>query len=213
MPDRFLATVALIVWCVAALVAVLFGLPLLLTLLGVHVDAGLIVSAVAASIALAAAVMAYQSVSRQIASNAEHVNRQIEAHAEAVSKQIAADRFERRRVERIDLVDDAITLVRRLAQAASWYEYWSGRRNSPRNEERAQSARWDFFALETLPICQKLDLLDMPEAAEAVRAVGEQARLVIQPEELLNEELAAASAAKQAEEHARSVLKAALSEV
>jgi hypothetical protein len=52
MSDRFLATVALVVWCVAALVAVLFGLPLLLTLLGVHVDAGLIVSVVTAGIAL-----------------------------------------------------------------------------------------------------------------------------------------------------------------
>ncbi|MDT5332735.1 MAG: hypothetical protein QOF31_4032 [Mycobacterium sp.] len=120
MSDRFLATVALVVWCVAALVAVLFGLPLLLTLLGVHVDAGLIVSVVTAGIALAAALIAYQSVSRQI-----------KANADIVAAQIAADRSERRRAERIDVVDDALTLVDRLAQEALNYEYWSGRQNSP----------------------------------------------------------------------------------
>jgi hypothetical protein len=203
MSDRFLATVALVVWCVAALVAVLFGLPLLLTLLVVHVDAGLIVSVVTAGIALAAALIAYQSVSRQI-----------KANADIVAAQIAADRSERRRAERIDVVDDALTLVDRLAQEALNYEYWSGRQNSPYNEEREQSARRAFFDLETLPIRQKLELLGLSEASEAVEAVWEQTRLVIEPfpEAPFNEERAAASTARQRMEHAKALLKAALSE-
>lgn len=47
MPNRSLATIALIVWSAAALVALILGLPTLLTMEGVHVDAGLIVGALA----------------------------------------------------------------------------------------------------------------------------------------------------------------------
>jgi hypothetical protein len=48
MSLRSLWTVALIVWAVAAVVGVLFGLPLLFTIVGFHVDAGLIVNALVA---------------------------------------------------------------------------------------------------------------------------------------------------------------------
>lgn len=45
---RSLVTAAVVVWSVAVLVAVLLGLPMLLTVTGVHVDAGLIVNALVA---------------------------------------------------------------------------------------------------------------------------------------------------------------------
>lgn len=41
-------TVAVVAWSVAVLVAVLLGLPMLLTVMGVNVDAALIVNALAA---------------------------------------------------------------------------------------------------------------------------------------------------------------------
>jgi hypothetical protein len=46
--NRSLVTVAAVVWSAAVLVAVLLGVPTLLTVMGVHVDAGLIVNALVA---------------------------------------------------------------------------------------------------------------------------------------------------------------------
>jgi hypothetical protein len=62
---------------------------------------------IAAGVALFAAVIAFIAVSRQI-----------NANASTVSTQIAADRSERRRAERLDLVTDAATLVDDLAANA-----------------------------------------------------------------------------------------------
>ncbi|WP_141681983.1 hypothetical protein [Mycobacterium malmoense] len=58
MPNRSLVAAATIVWSVAVLVALLFGLPTLLTMAGVHVDAGLIVNALSAIGAFSAAAVA-----------------------------------------------------------------------------------------------------------------------------------------------------------
>jgi hypothetical protein len=207
---RSLVTVAVVVWSIAVLVAVFLGLPMLLTVEGVHVEAGLVVNALAAGIALSAAVIAFQSVGRQIKANAEDVNRQINAQADAVAAQIAADRSERKRAERIPLVYDAIAVITKLAEYALSYEYWTGVKGSPVNDEEAEKSRQRFFRVETVPICQKLDLVGMSLAAEAVGAVWEQTRLVIDPHPW--EERADVSTARQAEEHAASLLRTALSD-
>jgi hypothetical protein len=55
MSNRDLTTIAVIVWAIAALVAAVIGIPMLLTLGGVHVDAGLIVNGLAAIGAFSAA--------------------------------------------------------------------------------------------------------------------------------------------------------------
>jgi hypothetical protein len=55
MSNRDLTTFAVIVWAIAVLVAVSIGVPMLLTLGGVHVDAGLIVNGLAAIGAFSAA--------------------------------------------------------------------------------------------------------------------------------------------------------------
>ncbi len=210
VPHRSLVTAAVLVWSVAVLVAVLLGLPMLLTVEGVHVEAGLIVNALAAGAALAAAVIAYQSVGRQIKASTANVNRQIEAHEEAVAAQIAADRSERRRAERIPLVYDAIAVVAELAECALSYEYWTGVKRSAVNPEQAEKSRQKFFRVDTRPVCRNLALVDMSLAAEAVEAVWEQTRLVIEPHPW--EQRADVSAAQQAEEHAESLLRVALSE-
>lgn len=48
MPDRSLVTAAVVVWSVAIFVAVFLGLPMLLTVEGIDIDAGLVVNAFAA---------------------------------------------------------------------------------------------------------------------------------------------------------------------
>jgi hypothetical protein len=58
MPSRSLVTAAIIVWIVAILVALIFGLPTLLMIEGIDVDAGLIVNILAAAGAFSAAAAA-----------------------------------------------------------------------------------------------------------------------------------------------------------
>jgi membrane associated rhomboid family serine protease len=58
MPNRSLIAAAVTVWSVALLVGVLLGLTMLLTDMGVDVDAGLIVNALAAAGAFSAAAAA-----------------------------------------------------------------------------------------------------------------------------------------------------------
>jgi hypothetical protein len=48
VPIRPLVTVAVVVWAVAAVVGVFLGLPMLLTVKGIDVNAGLIISGAAA---------------------------------------------------------------------------------------------------------------------------------------------------------------------
>jgi hypothetical protein len=58
MPSRFLTRVVIIVWAIAALVALLVGLPTLVIVEGVHIDAGLIINALTALGAFSAALAA-----------------------------------------------------------------------------------------------------------------------------------------------------------
>jgi hypothetical protein len=58
MPNRALIAAATIVWALAVLVALIFGLPTLLTIEGVNVDIGLIVNALVAAGTFSAAAAA-----------------------------------------------------------------------------------------------------------------------------------------------------------
>jgi hypothetical protein len=210
MSDRSIVTVAVVVWSVALLLAVLLGLPMLLTVEGVHVDAGLIVNALAAGVALAAAVIAYRSVDRQIKASAEGVSRQIKAQADAVATQIAADRSERRRAERIPWVYDAMAVITSLGNYALAYEYWTGVKDSPVNPAAAEEARQKFLNVEITPIRQKLDLIGLSVESQAVEEVWKQTQLVIEPHPW--EQRADVSAARDAERHAAELLTAVLRE-
>jgi hypothetical protein len=207
---RSLVTVAVVVWSVALLVAVLLGLPTLLTVAGVHVDAGLIVNALAAAAALAAAVIAFQAVGRQIKANAENVTRQINAQADAIAKQITSDRAERRRAERIPLIYDALAVISELAACALLYALWTGVMGGPVKPELADEQKQRFREVKTMSIRQKLDFVGLSPAAEAVQAVWKQAQLVIAPSPL--EQRADSSTVEEALERAGDLLRAALSE-
>ncbi len=159
---------------------------------------GPVAALIAAAGALIAAGIAFWTVSRQI-----------KANASAVSQQIAADRSERRRAERLDLVTDAATLVTDVTANAIAYEYYSGTHGSKPMPISLESEKRQFYAVESLSISRKLELLGMSEAAEAVETVYEQARLVIDPLDKI-EQRADASTVKRAKEHAMSVLKVAL---
>jgi len=58
MPNRALIAAATIVWALGVLVALIFGLPTLLTIEGVNVDIGLIVNALVAAGTFSAAAAA-----------------------------------------------------------------------------------------------------------------------------------------------------------
>ena len=91
MPNRSLLAVAIIVWSVAVLVAVLLGLPTLLTVAGVHVDAGLIVNALAAAGAFSAALAAVGIATSDRRERARERDAEDDVQAKLVVVQ--ADRF------------------------------------------------------------------------------------------------------------------------
>jgi hypothetical protein len=163
-------------------------------------------------LAVLAATIAYRAVTRQIKANAKNVQKQIDANALAVSAQIAADRSERRRAERVDLAADAATMVDELAQTAVAYETYSGKTGgspSP-NLQQLEFQKSKFYGLEVgvLAASRRMWLLGMPMSSEAVEAVYEQARIVIDP--LPSDEPAAASTVEQKRDKALSTLKASL---
>ncbi|WP_156763350.1 hypothetical protein [Mycobacterium scrofulaceum] len=90
MPNRSLIAAATIVWSVAVLVAVLFGLPALLTMAGVRVDAGLIVNGLAAIGAFSAAGVAVWVATE----DRRERKREREAAAEAQAGLVVAEPFQ-----------------------------------------------------------------------------------------------------------------------
>ncbi|OBA70608.1 hypothetical protein A5641_12215 [Mycobacterium sp. 1554424.7] len=162
----------------------------------------------AGALAVLAAVIAYRAVTRQISANAVSVQKQIDANALAVSAQIAADRSERRRAERLELVDHGAALVTKLAQIAIAYELYGGTTGFPANLDWQQREKEKFYELEVLPTTLRMEVWGMPETSAAVEAVYEEARIMIVP--LPGDPPATASTVRQKKEQAISTLKASL---
>jgi hypothetical protein len=158
---------------------------------------GPVATLLAAFVALVAAGIAFSAVSRQI-----------NANARVVAAQIAADRSERRRAERIDLATDGATLVTNLAQIAFNHEHYSGETGGSPSPNQQQLEFEKLYGLEVLATTRRMTLLGMPVSSEAVEAVYEQARIVI--DSLPSDEPADASTVAQKRDHALSVLKSSL---
>jgi hypothetical protein len=92
---RSLVAAAVVVWTVALLVAVLLGLPMLLTVEGVHVDAGLIVNAlVAAAFSAAAAAVWVATSDRRVRKRERDAKDQAQAKLVIVSPRRPANPLE-----------------------------------------------------------------------------------------------------------------------
>lgn len=194
-----------IVGCIAGLVALVFGVPLALTLIGISVDAGVVVNALAAVVALGAAVVAYQAVGRQIAANAENVTRQIQAQTEAVSRQIESDRFERRRAERYAELSEALSVVAKLDWLSLEWTYFNEANPDKAGRGRAEQG-FDRIAID--PITRRLRLLGLQDEAAAVQKVWTYAFQAILP--ITENERIPRSDVKQATDEAESLLYAAM---
>lgn len=182
-----------------------FRCALGLTLLGLKVDAGVVVNAVAALVALGAAVVAYQAVGRQIAANAENVTRQIQAQTETVRLQIESDRYERRRAERYAELSAALTVVAKLDSLALEWEYYN--EDDP-NRARQVDAEKGYVRVEVDPITRRLRLLGLQNEAAAVEKVYSNTSQAIDP--MMEHERIRHSVVRRAKDAAESLLYAAM---
>jgi hypothetical protein len=102
---------------------------------------------IAGAFVLAAAVIAYRAVTRQIAANAQAVQDQIDAAAAQQQKNRDAEWARLRRQEVLDLLEEAGRMARKLANAATTYSLVAENPalfDSPDDQRRQEMQDWEF---------------------------------------------------------------------